>query len=194
MDNVYNALKIEVKFITNDLIRSITARVLQEVVPDWYLDQPVSNSEFYRNSINNKLITIIERNKSAVRLFCLYYQNPLVSNAIQMIDRDLIIAALIIHDLNLYGLTDEPYSSADRLGHITNISKLRPSGLSPIENDLFDKISELIASHHGPYRIGNSPEVSTNAQFYVHICDYLAASPTILVNTSDDYELVKRFR
>ena len=173
----------ELNLITNDIIRNIVKRSLEEVVPDWYETKLASTSPNYKYSLSGDPISIVSRNKSSVALLKILLDNPIYSNKFGVLNNDMMYAALILKDLNLYGLgSDQDYKVKD---HHKNAYQLKPNGLDFMENNMFDGILDYIRIHHGPY---SDPPIPLDYQEYelVHLCDYLSSKTNILVDYSKE--------
>ena len=174
-----NLLSTELNLIKNDIIRNLVKRSLEEVVPKWYQIK-LGN---YNYSGTGRPITILSRNKTSVALLKVLLNNPIYIRELDLLTIDMMYASLILKDMNLYGLgSDQDYKVTD---HYLTAYELKPSGLSGLEESMFNGITDFIRIHHGPY---SSPpiELISTAQRLVHLCDYLASKSTILVDVEKE--------
>lgn len=189
--------RFELDQIKHQSIRDLVTRVLWEKVPDHFLEVPASTSNYYSSTKTGEAIKLSERTKSSVRIFLIMVSNPLIKMQFTDIQRDYIIAALILHDTFMRGNTDTPTPVAV-FEHPLLVPYLQPNNMNQVEAGHFNEICRLISSHHGPWRTSDKSqyqlaEVTDNMQFYVHLCDYLASKPMVWVDTSDHHDVTKRF-
>lgn len=187
----------ELSQIKHTSIRDLVKRVFREKVPKWFMEADVSNSSFYSSTKTGERIKLCERTKASVRLFLLYINNPIIRSQFNPVQVDYIIAALLLHDCALKGISDTP-SSYNIFEHPLVFAYLRPDNCTEVESDQFNEIYRLVSTHHGPWRINSNsqyqlPEVTDNSQFYVHICDYMASKPMVWIDPSDNPSITKRF-
>lgn len=187
----------ELNQIRHTSIRDLVKRVFREKVPSWFMEVYVSDSSFYSSTKTGQRIKLCERTKASVRLFLLYINNPIIRSQFNPVQVDYIIAALLLHDCALKGISETP-SSYNIFEHPLLFAYLMPDNCTKIEADQFSEIYRLVSTHHGPWRSNSNseyqlPEVSDNSQFYVHICDYMASKPVIWVDPSVDSSVTKRF-
>lgn len=189
--------EFELAQISHHTIQDLVRRILREKVPHWFFEINVSNSSFYCSTLTGNPIKLCERTKSSVRLCLMFFANPIIRTQFTSIQRDYVIAALILHDCALRGVTDQP-TAQNIFEHPLLLPYLLPDGSNQIDQGHFNEICRLVASHHGPWRTSDKsqytlPEVQDNSQFYVHICDSLASKPMIQLDLSDDYSITKRY-
>lgn len=187
----------ELSQIKHTSIRDLVRRVLREKVPKWFMEADVSNSSYYSSTKTGARIKLCERTKASVRIFLIIINNPIVKSQFTAVQIDYIIAALILHDCALKGITDPP-SVYNIFEHPLVFAYLKPDNCNQIELDHFNEIYRLVSAHHGPWRTNSNseyqlPEVVDNSQFYVHLCDYLASKPMVWIDSSTDPSITKRF-
>ena len=187
----------ELNQIKHTTIRDLVKRIFVEKVPKWFMEIDASNSSYYSSTKDGSRIKLCERTKSAVRIFLLFTANPIVNSQFTQIQKDYIIAALLLHDCAMRGISNDP-TTQPIFEHPLVFAYLRPDGCNKVENDQFNEIYRLVSTHHGPWRSSEKsqyvlPEVVDNSQFYVHICDFLASKPMVWIDPSNDYQITRRF-
>lgn len=189
--------EFELNQIKHSSIRDLVKRVFREKVPKWFMDADVSTSSFYSSTKTGDRIKLCERTKQSVRFFLLYINNPLVRAQFTPVQSDYIIAALLLHDCAMKGISDTP-SVYNIFEHPLVFAYLKPDNCDKVESSHFDEIYRLVSTHHGPWRTNSNsqyqlPEITDNSQWYVHMCDYLASKPMVWIDPSDDSTITKRF-
>lgn len=187
----------EISQIKHTSIRDLVKRIFREKVSKWFMDVDVSTSSFYSSTKTGERIKLCERTKQSVRLFLLFINNPIIRSQFNPVQVDYIIAALLLHDCAMKGITETP-SVYNIFEHPLVFAYLKPDNCNQVESDHFNEIYRLVSTHHGPWRTSSNsqyqlPEVTDNSQFYVHICDYLTSKPMVWIDPSDDSTLTKRF-
>ena len=174
----HTLLNNELGLISNDFIKNLVIRVLDTVVPPWY-DAVNAGKDSYRSALTGKTITILDRVKSSVAICKILLGNPLFMSQLPSPNsKDLIYAALILRDMNMYGVGQSQGEKS--VNHYELTHELLPSGVSQVEIETLYQIFDLIKAHHGPY---SNPPVQLNSmeKYMVHLCDYLASKSTIEV-------------
>ena len=164
--------KTELSFISDEKIRNFVEEMLGKL-PDYFFVIPASSTGKYHPDY-------------AVRIACeLFTILPQYS----ALDRDLCIAALILHDgckngkngsVGAYTMTTHPLEVVD----------LIKDSYPMIAGDLMfiEAICDLISTHMGQwnkdYRTGAEvlPLPKTKQQNFVHMCDYLASRKCLEFN------------
>lgn len=149
--------------IDNKGIREFTYNALQ-LVPIDFFRQPASSTGKYHPNYSLGVGGLLRHTKAAcvlaLDLFNIYDFRPK--------KQDMILSALILHD------TEKP----DKLHPI--LVKRRLESLN--EFYWFDDIIELIEAHMGQWNhFGKLPKPTTEAERFVHLCDYLASRKEITV-------------
>ena len=178
-----NLLNTELNLIKNDIIRNLVKRSIDEVVPKWYEIKLASTKGNYNYSGTGIPITILSRNKTSVALLKILLNNPIYIRELDLLTIDMMYASLILKDFNMYGLgSDQDYKVTD---HYLTAYELKPSGLSGLEESMFNGVIDFIRVHHGPY--SNPPiDLDTTAKRLVHLCDYLSSKSTIIVDVEKE--------
>ncbi|MCM1220817.1 MAG: HD domain-containing protein [Lachnospiraceae bacterium] len=187
----------ELAQIEHPTIRDLVKRILIEKVPQWFFEVNASNSSFYHSTLTGEPIKLCDRTKSAVRICLMFFANPIIREQFTSHQRDYVLAALILHDCALRGVSSDP-TAQNIFEHPLLAPYLLPDHSNQLEQEHYSEICRLIASHHGKWNTNDKsqyvlPPVVDNSQFYVHICDSLASKPMLQIDLSDDYSITKRF-
>ena len=177
--------KTELSFISDEKIRNFVEEMLGKL-PDYFFVIPASSTGKYHPDYALGDQGLVRHTKAAVRIACeLFTILPQYS----ALDRDLCIAALILHDgckngkngsVGAYTMTTHPLEVVD----------LIKDSYPMIAGDLMfiDAICDLISTHMGQwnkdYRTGAEvlPLPKTKQQNFVHMCDYLASRKCLEFN------------
>jgi hypothetical protein len=168
----------ELSWIKNSLIRDFT-RTCIENLPDYFFSVAASSSGKYHPPYALGEGGLVRHTKAAVTFGAelLYLE---MYSKFSRDEKDLILAALILHDGYKHGLGD---MGATIFGHpvvcAEELSKMDYSKYMSAED--FEKLAGCISSHMGqwntPYRGQERPlpKPETPMQKFVHQCDYLAS-------------------
>ena len=153
--------------IKDDTIREFCIQLLNDA-DDYFFEKPASSSGKYHPeySLGDGGLA---RHSMAVAIIL---NDILETGCYKFSDteRDLLICAAIVHDIKKYGN-----------GHTQHTVKNHPElaceyikneGVGIVNEDLYDKVSELVETHMGQY--GNK-KPKTTAQKLLHIADCLAS-------------------
>lgn len=194
MTNISN-LEFELSFIKNNDIRRLTEDILKYKVPDYIETYPSSSSSRYHPvDENGNVVTILHHTKAVVRVLITIINHPMVSGQLSDFEKDICIAAAILHDSVKYGIPDNVKETTVH-EHPILVSLLYPYNDTNSEYYLiFGKIVEIISSHHGPWQTSSHsqvvlPPIETTAQWYVHLADFLASRRFIHVDTTDSDDI-----
>lgn len=194
----YQLLNFEVSLISNLEIQKLVQDIIKRKVPDYIETEWASSTGKYHptDEMGNPE-TILAHTKSVTRVMKLIINHPYNCNDFDDYTKDIMIAACILHDSCKYGY---PNKSGEYTLHEHPLlvrENLYP--YSTIYNrdrlKIFNDICDLIETHHGPW-INNShseivlPEVTTRAQYLVHMADYLASRKIIKTVTLDTNQIM----
>ena len=180
----------ELKYIKNPKYRENALKLL-DILPDYFFKVPASSTGKYHPKFALGEKGLVRHTKAAMTLaYDLLYNNHSVFNSFSDNEKDLLIIGIMVHDGLKLGLPEEKYTRFDHpiliCNHIKeNIDKL---GFSDKEIEF---ICEAIKTHMGEWTTDyNGNEVlerpSTNAQRFVHMCDYLASRKYLEFNFTGD--------
>ena len=180
MDKV-KVFKTELGWIVNPEVRAFAEECI-EVTPDYFYSVPASSTGKYHPEYANGDGGLIRHTK----VVC-YFAHELLSlehNKVRFTEseRDNIIVAAILHDAYKYGDVKGKFTAQDH-----------PAVSAKHVNELGDaNIAELILTHHGEWntdRNGNelAPKPTSDAQKFLHECDYLASRKPINIDFGGNY-------
>lgn len=184
-----DSFKAEIDCIKNEIIREATIKMVEELIPDYFWEVAASSTGKYHPSYTLGTGGLYRHTLAAVRIAIGIF--PLTNYTDN--EKDLIIAALILHDSFKHGMYCERYTRADHpVIAATNVQLYCDMyGY----NEFGQKLHDLIITHTGQwnkdYRNKKEimPKPSTSMQRFVHMCDYLASRKYIEFNFE---EVVKR--
>lgn len=166
----------ELDLISNKEIRSITERLL-DGLPEYVVHVPASSSGKYHPAYALGEGGLARHIKSAVR----FANHLFVIHEFSSEERDYIIAALLLHDGLKHG------ASADA-GHtvfehpVLAAKYIRANSGS----EYADHVAPLVETHMGQWTKSTYSDMvlrapNTDAEKFVHMCDYLASRRDITV-------------
>jgi hypothetical protein len=178
--------KSEIGHIKSIFMQNLVKAALTKV-PEYFWHVPASSTGKYHPEYALGDGGLLRHTRAAIKIALALFENP----AIQRFDqdeKDIIIAALILHDTVKHGLTKQEYTVTE---HPMLVEKLFDStmleGSSDIQKEMFDTMIKAIRSHMGPWntdKFGNEimPKPETALERFVHLCDYLASRRFLEVN------------
>lgn len=169
----------ELSYIKDNDLTLFVEYFLNNVVPDYFYRVAASSTGKYHPAYTLGEGGLVRHTKAAVRLA----ESLLSLEQYKLLPHDEIIAALILHDTFKHGIADDgntvfthPNIAADQ------VVKSAPRHLY----SQAEKIANLIRSHMGQWttnkysvEILNKP--ISDAEKFVHLCDYLASRKSITV-------------
>ena len=170
----FKVFEDELLLIQNDDIRSKTITVLEQVNEKFFI-APASSSGKYHPKYALGEGGLVRHTKAAIKIAMSLFAIDEYTFVPDM--RDYIIAALILHDTCKSGIDWKNEYSVHE--HPLLVSELIENALSP--NDPYRWIvGRLIESHMGQWTTSKHsnivlPHPLTDAQKFVHLCDYLAS-------------------
>lgn len=169
-------------------LRQLVVYLLDNRVPSDIWNLPASSSlKYHPLNKEGKPETIAEHTKSVYRILHTIIEHPMVQEGLDRPVQNLLRASALLHDSVKYGYpTLEEHTVFE---HPILIKSLIDDTIlkNSIWCDKFDKICELIGSHHGPWRTSRRhdfslPAIQSDAQWYLHLSDYLASRTYIHVD------------
>lgn len=171
--------KKEIGLIKSDYIKRIVTMTLKEV-PDWFFEVGASASGKYHPKFSQGKGGLVRHTKMAVQIADdLFRMNKYNFDEY---DRDIIIAALILHDIGKYGLDNTP---AENMVHTHpllagDIISLATTELHDAYGQDIEYLKIVISTHMGQWSTSKYtneilPEPFTKIQEFVHLCDYLSS-------------------
>lgn len=182
----------ELQFFTNDDIRQFIATAIG-FLPDYFFKVAASSTGKFHPSYALGEGGLVRHTKAAVR-----FANHILSLEQSQLQfdqrqRDLILAALILHDGWKHGSNGSAYTTFDHplvaAKWVCECTQLK--GIIP-EDDM-KTIASLISSHMGQWCDSKRsstvlPKPVSEMQKIVHLCDYLASRKDIIVSFSGNDE------
>lgn len=173
-----NKFDNELSLISSDEVRRVTSTLVGQI-PDYFWTVPASSSGKYHPEFAQGDGGLLRHTKATVKfaadLFVIFNYSKE--------EQDYIISALILHDSYKYGPTNEGHTKFEHPKLAAEfIRKNAPKWYS-------DRVAPLVETHMGQWTTSKySDEVlkkpETNAQRFVHLCDYLASRKGIEVQFS----------
>jgi hypothetical protein len=165
-------LELELSYINDNAIRDSVREFIDKHVPDYFFHVAASSTGKYHPEYATGEGGLLRHTQAAVRIAAGMFAITKYSNT----ERDIIIAALILHDTFKHGLKYTKYTCADHpviaykqvLEHMTDC---------PYYMEIADAILTHMGQWNRDYRTKREimPKPQTAIQKYVHTCDYLAS-------------------
>lgn len=171
-------LDTEVSLISNENLRWFVDYVLRKA-PSVFWKIPASTSGKFHPSYALGEGGLVRHTKAAVK----FANHLLALEMYSHLNKDEILAAIILHDVVKVGFTD------DLSAHTVTehpllakelIDKCYGECSYSLDFEVKERITELIASHMGQWnknKVGEEvlPKPESEAEKFVHMCDYLAS-------------------
>lgn len=169
MNNI-QVLNNEIGYIKNEVVRDTVINVLNQA-PSYFFSIPASSTGKYHPSFSLGDGGLVRHTKMAVRIA---YDMFTIVPQFTDIERDCIIASLILHDVCKSGKNHSGYTKHE---HPILACELIDSVVS---NEYTELIKRGIASHMGQWNTNNYsnvvlPRPTDKYERFVHMCDYLAS-------------------
>lgn len=178
---------VELNYIEDENIRRFISRCL-DMAPDYFFEMPASTTGKYHPAYTLGKGGLVRHVKAAVRIAAELLQIEQYNN----LPKDEIIAALILHDVikkgnanSRYTVVEHPILATNFISQCFGEEKDKMShyvsSIGMLElTDSVTCICELIKSHMGQWNTDRSgraimPKPETEAEKFVHLCDYLAS-------------------
>lgn len=180
--NKIDTFTTELNFIQNEKIKNITKDLIGKL-PDYFFVVPASSTGKYHPKYALGEGGLVRHTKAAVRI-----ANDLLN--LEMFNglsekKDLIIAALLLHDGLKHGYDEERFVRADHPVLMSNyiVNEILPldGSATVYENEIAAELSDLVLTHMGQWNTDYKnkeeimPKPSSKEQSFVHLCDYLAS-------------------
>lgn len=187
MINPVETFKNQLNLIKDSDIRSFTEIVLYHT-PQYFMEMPASTSGKYHPAYSLGEGGLVRHTKAAVKIADCLLNLEMYASLVP--SRDLIIAALILHDSVKKGknggewtVTEHPLNAADL---VVETAK----SISYAHMDKVEAIAGMIRSHMGQWNTDRNgfevlPKPITKEQKFVHQCDYLASKKFIIIEELD---------
>lgn len=169
----------ELQYIKSDTIREWTAKAI-ESLPNYIFEVPASSTGKYHPNYALGKGGLLRHIKAAVGIAYGVFDNQTICKIFNLNtdeEKDISIAALILHDGNKSGVTNSGYSTHEHPLTICEYLKQQP-----FFNDIpqAELICTGISSHMGQWSTSKKSKIvlplpETGLQSFIHMCDYLAS-------------------
>jgi hypothetical protein len=181
-------LEVEINLIQHARIREWISWAVGEL-PDYFFKIPASSTGKYHPQYATGEGGLLRHTKAAVRIAHTIMATETFGKHYPSLDRDMIIAALIIHDGLKKGMPEEKYTRTDHpllvRQFFTDFTKTEHAPELPenIRNNIF----KLIESHMGQWNKDKDgkeilPKPCCTPHRLVHLADYLASRKMLEFN------------
>lgn len=163
------------------------------MLPDYFFSVAASSTGKYHPSYALGEGGLVRHTKAAVAIAHELLQLEMYNDVFTPAEKDLIIAALILHDGKKHGdngsqytVAEHPLVVADWIAGDEVLSDMLPASTLQVLRD-------AIASHMGQWNTDYKtkkeilPKPQTEIQKFVHLCDYLASRKYLEFNFGDNY-------
>jgi hypothetical protein len=170
----------ELVYIENDDIRNETTNLIRHL-PDYFFEVAASSTGKYHPEYTLGKGGLVKHTQAAVKIAYDLLRLDMFKGLSE--DKDFIIAALILHDGWKHGVEYQQFAKAQH----PIIAAERVKDYSE-NKDIGARIANLIITHMGQWNTDWKtneeilPKPENKAQFFVHLCDYLASRKYLEVN------------
>lgn len=181
--------KKELDLIKNEEIRKSCEKVLEKVDAEFFVAAASSTGKYHPTYALGDG-GLYRHTRAAVGIAASLLETEMYVNLFDEIERDFIICALILHDTCKSGI--DWSSRYTKHEHPLLVEDLIRDTLDDIDNGEFAfQVAPLIASHMGQWNTTRwsditLPKPETEAQKFVHMCDYLASRKFLEYIFEDD--------
>lgn len=166
-----------------------------ESVPSYFFKIGASSSGKYHPMYCVGEGGLVRHTKAAIKIAIELMRMDMYSEMLKI--KDEVISALILHDCVKNGIhsTENGFTVSNHplqaVQLIRNTAAEYRAGGDDISPDFIDLICELISTHMGQWRQDFRtkaivlPEMKTESQKFVHLCDYLASRKCLTVTEED---------
>ena len=180
------SFKEELKLIKDDSIRKFVEDFLNHV-PDYFFTTAASSTGKYHPAYALGEGGLVRHTKAATRIANeLFRVNSFMYSDIE---KDIIIASLILHDTYKHGKNGSVYTVTE---HPLVAAEEVLSFESDVDKTYIQRIADNISTHMGQWNTDYKtkeevlPLPKNKMQNFVHICDYLASRKCIEFNFNCD--------
>ena len=154
-------------------------KIMVDLLPDYFFEVPASSTGKYHPEFSLGDGGLVRHTKFAVRIAHELYSDESVTGTFNQNEKDLMIFALVLHDVLKSGLIKEEYTKVDHPVLVANYIRDNKDKLTLTDNEI-EFICNVIESHMGPWNTdykGNEvlPKPINKYQRFVHMCDFLAS-------------------
>lgn len=174
-------LNLCLNWIRDDKIMEWTKDWLQDQTPDYFWEIPASSTGKYHPNYTTKKGGLVLHTKAVFQIALDQLDNKVWS--FDKKERDIILSAILLHDTRKLGMPKEKYTVSNHAVLVADaIRKECKSG------SVRARIADAISTHMGQWNKDFktdetiAPLPSTELQFFVHLCDYLASRKYMEIN------------
>ena len=182
-------------FIQDNDLRERLVLILDEYLPNYWFSVGASSTGKYHPSYAAGEGGLLRHSKAAMAIGYELLQNPLFGNSFSAREKDLLLIALLIHDGIKYNFEKEEHT---RFDHPVLMARFIMDNyqLWDISEEDATFMSNVVASHMGPWNTSKYdqtvlPVPETEAQKFVHLCDYLASRKLLNVYFDEDGLIIR---
>lgn len=164
-------LELELSYIKSDATRAAVRDFINMYVPEYFFSVAASSTGKYHPEYATGEGGLLRHTQAAVRIAVGMFAITKYSD----IERDIIVAALILHDTFKHGRLWSKYTCADH--PVIAYREVLEHLDSPYKTEIADAIHSHMGKWNTDYRTKREimPKPQTAIQKYVHTCDYLAS-------------------
>lgn len=180
----------EVKLICDETIRSFTEKAIG-FLPEYFFKIPSSSSGKFHPPYALGEGGLVRHTKAAVNIAYCMFENTTICGKFTSRHKDLIIAALLLHDGLKSGRNQEAHTVSAHPVLVTEyLEEKFEEFYSGEYTKLMKELFPLIESHMGQWNttkegVVHSPLPASGPAKYVHMCDYLASRKFIEINFNE---------
>jgi hypothetical protein len=182
-------------FIQDNDLRERLVLILDEYLPNYWFSVGASSTGKYHPSYAAGEGGLLRHSKAAMAIGYELLENPLFGNSFSAREKDLLLIALLIHDGIKYNFEKEEHT---RFDHPVLMARFIMDNyqLWDISEEDATFMSNVVASHMGPWNTSKYdqtvlPVPETEAQKFVHLCDYLASRKLLNVYFDEDGLIIR---
>ena len=177
----------EIKLISDTKLREFIIAFLSECVPQYFWIVPASSTGKYHPKYALGVGGLVRHTKACVKIaedLLSLEQNETLTDCYH----DEIISALIIHDTFKQGLKQEGgHTRFEHPVYSASAIQMFADKFYPDISHRVEKISGMVLSHMGQWNrsarsVVTLPKPYTEAEKFVHMCDYLASRQYLTVD------------
>lgn len=182
-------------FIQDSDLRERLVLILDEYLPNYWFSVEASSTGKYHPRYAAGEGGLLRHSKAAMAIGYELLQNPTFGSSFSAREKDLLLMALLIHDGLKYNFEKEQYT---RFDHPVLMAKFIMDNyqLWDITEEDATFMSNVVASHMGPWNTSKYdktvlPVPETDAQKFVHLCDYLASRKLLNVDFDEEGLIIR---
>ena len=180
----------QVNLIKDEKLRKDVEYILTQV-PDYFYKVPASSTGKYHPEFSLGEGGLVRHTKAAVRIAVELFEIDEFDDEI----KDMIIAALILHDTLKHGADYSTYTQFEHPIYAAQfLLKQYEEGKLESQAYVINDVAELIACHMGKWNTNKYsttvlPSPRNHVEYFVHMCDYLASRKFLDIKFNDENEI-----